>query len=87
MPNSKNVHYVTLLNPDGTLKSETELAKVFEAAGIDITKPIVTSCGSGVNAAILSLGLTALSARDHALYDGSWADWGSAIDTPVVTGA
>jgi thiosulfate/3-mercaptopyruvate sulfurtransferase len=87
MPNSRNVHYATLLNPDGTLKPEAELAKVFESAGIDVAKPVVTSCGSGVNAAILSLGLTMLNARDHALYDGSWADWGSAIDTPVVTGA
>ena len=74
------------LNPDGTLKPEAELAKVFESAGIDIAKPVVTSCGTGVTAAILSLGLTTLNARDHALYDGSWTDWGSAIDTPVVTG-
>ncbi len=87
MPGAKNVHYATLLNPDGTLKPEAELAKVFETAGIDIAKPVVTSCGSGVTAAILSLGLTTLNARDHALYDGSWTDWGSAIDTPVVTGA
>ena len=87
MPGAKNVHYATLLNPDGTLKSEAELAKVFETAGIDISKPVVTSCGSGVTAAILSLGLTTLNARDHALYDGSWVEWGSAIDTPVATGA
>ncbi len=86
MPNAKNVHYARLLNPDGTLKSETELAKIFESAGIDITKPVVTSCGSGVNAAILSLGLTTLNAKDHALYDGSWAEWGSAPDTLIVTG-
>ena len=86
MPGAKNVHYATLLNPDGTLKSETELAKVFETAGIDVTKPVVTSCGSGVTAAILSLGLTTLNARDHALYDGSWVEWGSATDTPVATG-
>jgi thiosulfate/3-mercaptopyruvate sulfurtransferase len=87
MPNAKNVHYATLLNPDGTLKSETELTKIFETAGVDITKPVVTSCGSGVTAAILTLGLTTLNARDHALYDGSWVEWGSAIDTPVATGA
>ena len=86
MPGARNVHYATLLNPDGTLKPEAELAKVFESAGIDIAKPMVTSCGTGVTAAILSLGLTTLNARDHALYDGSWTDWGSAIDTPVVTG-
>ena len=87
MPNAKNVHYSTLLNPDGTLKSQSELGKVFETAGIDISKPVVTSCGSGVTAAILSLGLTTLNARDHALYDGSWVEWGSAFDTPVATGA
>ena len=86
MPDAKNVHYATLLNSDGTLKPETELAKIFENAGIDTTKPVVTSCGSGVTAAILSLGLTTLNARDHALYDGSWSEWGAAIDTPVATG-
>lgn len=86
VPNAKNIHYATLLNPDGTLKPEAELAKVFETAGIDITKPVVTSCGSGVTAAILSLGLTTLNARDHSLYDGSWVEWGSAIDTHVATG-
>lgn len=86
IPGAKNIHYATLLNPDGTLKPEPELAKVFETAGIDITKPVVTSCGSGVTAAILSLSLTTLNARDHALYDGSWVEWGSAIDTPVSTG-
>jgi thiosulfate/3-mercaptopyruvate sulfurtransferase len=87
MPQARNVHYATLLDPDGTLKSEMELAKIFETAGIDITKPVVTSCGSGVTAAMLSLALTLLGARDHALYDGSWVEWGSAIDTPVETGA
>lgn len=86
MPGAKNIHYAALLNPDGTLKPQLELAKVFETAGIDITKPVVTSCGSGVTAAILSLGLTTLNARDHALYDGSWVEWGSATDTPVATG-
>ena len=82
MPGARNIHYATLLNADGTLKSETELEKVFDSAGIDITKPVVTSCGSGVTAAILSLGLTTLNAKDHALYDGSWVEWGSAWIRP-----
>jgi thiosulfate/3-mercaptopyruvate sulfurtransferase len=86
IPGAKNVHYATLLNADGTLKSEAELASVFANAGIDTTQPVITSCGSGVTAAILSLALTTLNAKDHALYDGSWTDWGSAADTDVATG-
>jgi thiosulfate/3-mercaptopyruvate sulfurtransferase len=86
MPGAKNVHYATLLNPDGTLKSKDEIAAAFANAGIDIQRPVITSCGSGVTAAILTLGLELLGARDHALYDGSWMEWGSAADTPVATG-
>jgi thiosulfate/3-mercaptopyruvate sulfurtransferase len=87
IPGAKNVHYAILLNADGTMKSAAELAKVFETAGIDICKSVVTSCGSGVTAAILSLALTILNTRDHALYDGSWTEWGSAADTAVAAGA
>jgi thiosulfate/3-mercaptopyruvate sulfurtransferase len=58
-----------------------------EAAGIDINRPIVTSCGSGISACILALGLHLIGARDVSVYDGSWAEWGSRPDTPVVTGA
>jgi thiosulfate/3-mercaptopyruvate sulfurtransferase len=87
MPGAKNVHYAALINADGTLKSEAELAKIFESAGVDISKPVVASCGSGITAAILSLALTEIGARNHALYDGSWVEWGATIDTPVVTGA
>jgi thiosulfate/3-mercaptopyruvate sulfurtransferase len=86
MPGAKNVHYATLLNPDGALKSKDEIAAAFANAGIDIQRPVITSCGSGVTAAILTLGLELLGARDHALYDGSWMEWGSAADTPVATG-
>ncbi|MBL8893540.1 MAG: sulfurtransferase, partial [Rhizobiales bacterium] len=64
-----------------------EIAKVFAAAGVDPAKPVITSCGSGVTAAILSLGLTLIGAKDHGLYDGSWSEWGAASDTPVETGA
>lgn len=86
MPGAQNVHYATLLRPDGTLKSAAEIAEVFKAAGVDLAKPVITSCGSGVTAAILSLGLSLAGAHDHRLYDGSWAEWGAA-DTPVATGA
>jgi thiosulfate/3-mercaptopyruvate sulfurtransferase len=86
IPGAKNVHYATLLRPDGTLKSSEEIGKVFAAAGVDIGKPVITSCGSGVTAAILSLGLELIGAKDHGLYDGSWSEWGAASDTPVETG-
>lgn len=77
MPGAKNVHYATLLNTDGTLKSKSELAKTFTAAGIEVTQPITTSCGSGVTAAILTFALTEFGTNNHALYDGSWAEWGA----------
>jgi thiosulfate/3-mercaptopyruvate sulfurtransferase len=86
VPGARNVHYATLLKPDGTMKPPDEIAKVFTAAGIDPARPVITSCGSGVTAAILSLALTMLGTREHALYDGSWSEWGAASDTPVATG-
>jgi thiosulfate/3-mercaptopyruvate sulfurtransferase len=87
MPGARNVHYASLLNADGTLKPPAEIEAVFKAAGVDVTKPIITSCGSGVTAAILTLGLTLIGARNHALYDGSWTEWGSNPASEVVTGA
>ena len=86
MPGAANVHYATLLNPDGTLKSPDAIARVFAEAGIDVRKPVITSCGSGITAAILTLGLNLIGAKEHALYDGSWSEWGAATDTPVETG-
>ena len=86
MPGARNVHYASLLKPDGTMKAPDDIAGVFAESGIDMQKPVITSCGSGVTAAVLSLGLTLAGARDHALYDGSWVEWGSAKSTPVETG-
>ena len=86
IPGARNVPYTTMLNGDGTLKSVAELRTVFAAAGVDLTKPAITTCGSGVTAAILSLALERIGHRNHALYDGSWAEWGMYDDLAVATG-
>ena len=86
IPGSKNVHYATLLNGDGTLKDSEALKAAFLAAGVDLSKPVITTCGSGVTAAILSLALERIGKSDHALYDGSWAEWGKYDDLKVATG-
>ncbi|MFZ5708786.1 MAG: 3-mercaptopyruvate sulfurtransferase [Pseudomonadota bacterium] len=86
IPGAVNVHYRTLLNADGTMKSVAELRKLFETAGADLSRPVITTCGSGVTAAILSLALERMGKRDHALYDGSWAEWGMYGDLRVAKG-
>ncbi|MBV7410801.1 3-mercaptopyruvate sulfurtransferase [Maritimibacter sp. DP1N21-5] len=86
IPGSKNVPFAGLINDDGTLKSETELRAAFEAAGVDLSKPVISSCGSGVTAAVLDLALTILGNPRHAVYDGSWAEWGMYNDLKVATG-
>ena len=86
IPGSKNLHYRTLLNEDGTMKETDELRAVFAAAGVDLDKPAVTTCGSGVTAAILSLALERIGKTDHSLYDGSWSEWGQFPTLPVATG-
>jgi thiosulfate/3-mercaptopyruvate sulfurtransferase len=85
IPGSKNLHYRALLAEDGTLKDMDGLAAAFAEAGIDLAKPVITTCGSGVTAAIVNLALERLGRRDHALYDGSWAEWGRFDQLPVAT--
>jgi thiosulfate/3-mercaptopyruvate sulfurtransferase len=84
IPGSRNIPYTSLLNADGTMKDVAELRAVFAAAGVDLTRPAITTCGSGVTAAIISLALERLGHRDHALYDGSWSEWGMYDDLRIA---
>ena len=86
IPGSRNVPFTTLLNDDKTMKTPDEMRAVFEAAGVNLSKPVITTCGSGVTAAVLSLALEIIGKRDHSLYDGSWAEWGAFPTVPVATG-
>lgn len=86
IPGSKNVHYASLLNPDGTMKQGDALRAAFEDAGVDLGRRIIATCGSGVTAAVLLLGLERLGHRDAALYDGSWAEWGQFEQLKAETG-
>src|SRR5690606_7958283 len=85
IPGACNVHWATL-SRDGRLLPLDELRKVLEEAGLDLDRPVATSCGSGITAAVISLALESLGHRDHKLYDGSWTEWGGRDDTPVATG-
>jgi thiosulfate/3-mercaptopyruvate sulfurtransferase len=86
IPGSRNVHYAALFNPDGTFKDKAGIRAAFENAGIDLDKPIVTTCGSGMTACVLAFGLELLGKHDVALYDGSWAEWGADSATPKAVG-
>ncbi|MCK7611589.1 3-mercaptopyruvate sulfurtransferase [Roseibium sediminicola] len=87
MPTSLNLPFTELIREDGTFLPKDELGEAFRRAGVDLDRPVTTTCGSGVTAAILTLGLTILGARDLALYDGSWAEWGGRDDTDIATGS
>ncbi len=86
VPASVNIHYADLVNSDGTLRSDAELKAIFEKVAIDLANPIVTTCGSGITAAIVFLAAKIVGATDVALYDGSWADWGSMVNAPIEIG-
>jgi thiosulfate/3-mercaptopyruvate sulfurtransferase len=87
MPGALNVPWGGLVEADGTMKPASALRAAFEGAGADLDGPIVTTCGSGVSAALLALALARLGRDDVAVYDGSWTEWGGRPDTAVVTGA
>jgi thiosulfate/3-mercaptopyruvate sulfurtransferase len=86
IPGARNLPYPVLFNGDGTMKEGDVLKLAFTDAGIDLEQPVITSCGSGVTAAVLNLALARLGHTDNALYDGSWAEWGMYPDLKVETG-
>ena len=86
IPSSINLPFSKIVDGNGCLKSKNELESAFKESGLNMAKPIVTSCGSGVAAAILTLAMSELGKEDTKLYDGSWAEWGDQEELPVETG-
>ncbi|GGB44560.1 sulfurtransferase [Roseibium aquae] len=86
MPGARNLPFSELMNDDGTAKDADTIGQLLAAAGIDLNKPVTTTCGSGVTAAALTLALEIAGAKNLTLYDGSWSEWGGRDDTDVVTG-
>lgn len=86
IPGARNVPVGLIYNPDGTMKPVDDLRAAFESAGVDLSRPVITTCGSGITAASLALALERLGKRDWSLYDGSWTEWGSYPDLKIATG-
>jgi thiosulfate/3-mercaptopyruvate sulfurtransferase len=86
IPGARNVPYGALFNPDGTYKDKAALEAVITGAGVDLAKPVVTSCGSGMTACVLAFALHLIGKQDVALYDGSWSEWGADPETPKALG-
>ena len=86
IPGSLNLPYTTLFNPDGTYKDTAGLTAAIAATGIDLARPVVTSCGSGVTACVVAFALHLIGKDDVALYDGSWTEWGADPATPKAVG-
>jgi thiosulfate/3-mercaptopyruvate sulfurtransferase len=86
MPGAHNVYFETLVDADGKLKPPTEIRRLFEEAGVDLSAPALTTCGSGVTAAVLSFALASLGKNDVALYDGSWTEWASQPGAAIARG-
>ncbi len=86
MPGASNLPWSAVVSPEGTLRPPEDLRAAFAGAGIDLRRPIITTCGSGVSAAVLALALACLGNDEVSIYDGSWSEWGGRSDTPVVTG-
>ena len=87
IPGSINLPYSNLFNEDGTWKKGDALKAAFADAGVDMDKPMATTCGTGVTAAVLVFGAHLLGKTDVGLYDGSWSEWGAQADTPKAIGA
>ena len=86
IPGAHNLPYARLLRQDGTLKSQAQIEALFSDAGVDLSKPVVTSCGSGITASVLALALAEIGHRRTAVYDGSWSEWGADQSLPIETG-